>query len=149
MATTPELMAASYPIPTYRYVVTVGDQQMAFAAVSGLNIGYETILYKDGTGGVFKMPGQPQTMDITLKRGVFKGKSELYDWISSISLNQVEKRDISISLTDATATTPLITWNVSNAFPIKLSAPNFDATSNEVAIEEITLATGGVAVHFH
>ncbi|MCP1489802.1 phage tail-like protein [Pseudomonas fluorescens] len=149
MATTVDQIATTYPIPTYRYRVAVGDQEMAFSAVSGLEVSYETIEYKDGTGGVFRMPGQSTPVHITLRRGMVVGKSQLYDWISSISLNQVEKKDISISLTNASGNELLVTWNISNAFPTKLSAPNFDASSNEVAIEELSLLADAVTSKFH
>jgi phage tail-like protein len=149
MATTVDQIATTYPIPTYRYRVAVGDQEMAFSAVSGLEVSYETIEYKDGTGGVFRMPGQSTPVHITLRRGLVVGKSQLYDWISSISLNQVEKKDISISLTNESGNELLVTWNVSNAFPTKLSAPNFDASSNEVAIEELSLLADAVTSKFH
>lgn len=149
MATTVDQIATTYPIPTYRYRVAVGDQEMTFSAVSGLEVSYETIEYKDGTGGVFRMPGQSTPVHITLRRGMVVGKSQLYDWISSISLNQVEKKDISISLTNASGNELLVTWNISNAFPTKLSAPNFDASSNEVAIEELSLLADAVTSKFH
>ncbi|AMS13816.1 phage tail protein [Pseudomonas chlororaphis] len=149
MATTVDQIATTYPIPTYRYRVAVGDQEMAFSAVSGLEIGYETIVYKDGVGGVYRMPGQPTPVNITLRRGMVVGQSQLYDWISSTSLNQVEKKDISISLTNASGNELLVTWNISNAFPTKLSAPNFDASSNEVAIEELSLMADAVTTKFH
>ncbi|MDI2146121.1 phage tail protein [Pseudomonas sp. ITA] len=149
MATTVDQIATTYPIPTYRYRVAVGDQEMAFSAVSGLEIAYETIEYKDGIGGVYRMPGQLSPVHITLRRGMVVGKSQLYDWISSTSLNQVEKKDISISLTNASGSELLVTWNISNAFPTKLSAPNFDASSNEVAIEELSLLADAVTTKFH
>ncbi|WP_237577917.1 phage tail protein [Mycetohabitans sp. B6] len=39
----------------------------------------------------------------------------------------MEKKDISISLTDEAGKELLVTWNVSNAFPTKLTAPNQQA----------------------
>ncbi|PQQ38135.1 phage tail protein [Photorhabdus laumondii] len=149
MSTTVDQIAVQYPIPTYRFVVTVGDEQMSFQSVSGLDISYDTIEYRDGIGNWLQMPGQRQRPTITLKRGIFKGQSKLYDWINSISLNQIEKKDISISLTDETGSNLLITWNIANAFPEKLTAPSFDATSNEVAVQEISLKADRVTVEFH
>jgi len=149
MATTTEQIENTYPIPTYRYRVTVGEEEMAFNGVSGLELGFETIEYKDGMGGVYRMPGQLQPLNISLKRGVVVGRSQLYDWISSTSLNQVEKKDISISLTNESGSELLVTWNIVNAFPTKLSAPNFDATSNEVAIEDLSLLADKMTIQFH
>ncbi len=149
MSTTSEQIAVSYPIPTYRFVVSVGEEKMAFNGASGLDLGVETIEYKDGVGGWFQMPGQRQALNITLKRGVVKGQKQFYEWINSITLNQVEKKDISISLTNDAGSELLVTWNVSNAFPTKLSAPSFDASSNEVAIEELSLMADRLSVEFH
>ncbi len=149
MSVSADQIAVNYPIPTYRYTVAVGDEVMPFNSVSGLEIGYETIEYKDGIGNHYQMPGQRQPLNVSLKRGMVKGKSQLYDWLTSISLNQVEKKDISISLTNESGEDLLVTWNVSNAFPTKLTAPSFDATSNEVAIEELSLVAEHLSVQFH
>ncbi|KAF9898918.1 hypothetical protein EC991_009970 [Linnemannia zychae] len=139
--------ASTYPLPTYRFIVTVGKDRMAFNSVSGLE--QSTIEYKDGAGGLYQMPGQAEPLNITLKRGVVQNGSQLYDWITSISQNHVEKKDISISLTDETGKDLFVTWNIINAFPTKLSAPAFDATSNEVAFEEMNLAAEQLTVKFH
>jgi len=139
----------AYPIPTYRFRVTVGQSEIAFSGVSGLEMGVDTIEYKDGKGGVLHMPGQKQAINITLKRGVFKNDDKLYKWMESIMDNQMDKRDIQISLTNETGTELLVTWNVAKAFPTKLTAPSFDATSNEIAVEELTLTADRLSVEFH
>ena len=149
MADTSSNIVESYPIPSYRFIVTVGTDTMAFSAVSGLQMGFDTIEYKDGAGNAFKMPGQRQSLNVSLRRGLVKGKSQLSDWLNSIAFNRVDKKDISISLTDDTGSTLFVTWNVANAFPTSMSAPNFDATSNEVAVEELSLMADSVSVQFH
>ncbi len=109
MATTPAQIVVDYPIPTYRFVVSVGDEQIPFNNVSGLDISHEVIEYKDGTGNYYKMPGQRQSINLTLRKGVFSGNTKLFDWINSIQLNQVEKKDIAISLTNEAGTEILMT----------------------------------------
>ncbi|AQS36647.1 conserved hypothetical phage tail region protein [Shewanella psychrophila] len=147
--TTADTIAAEYPIPTYRFVVSLGDEKVSFKSVSGLDIKYESIEYKDGTGGIFRMPGQLQVSNITLSKGVFKGKNALHDWLSTISLNAVEKRDLMISLTDETGSELLASWSVVNAFPTGLTAPSFDATSNDIAVQEISLTADRVTFIAH
>ncbi|MDC9604116.1 phage tail protein [Xenorhabdus griffiniae] len=146
MSTSTSQIAVEYPIPSYRFIVSVGDEQIPFNSVSGLDIGYETIEYRDGVGNWFKMPGQRQSINITLRKGVFPGKTELFDWINSIQLNQVEKKDITISLTNDAGTELLMTWNVANAFPTSLTSPSFDATSNDIAVQEISLIADRVTM---
>ncbi|KAA1183143.1 MULTISPECIES: phage tail protein [Photorhabdus] len=146
MSTTPEQIAVEYPIPTYRFVVSIGDEKVPFNSVSGLDISHDVIEYKDGTGNYYKMPGQRQAINITLRKGVFSGDTKLFDWLNSIQLNRVEKKDISISLTNEAGTEILMTWSVANAFPTSLTAPAFDATSNEVAVQEISLTADRVTI---
>ncbi|MDX7990047.1 phage tail protein [Xenorhabdus littoralis] len=146
MSTSTSQIAVEYPIPSYRFLVSVGDEQIPFNSVSGLDISYDTIEYRDGVGNFFKMPGQHQPINITLRKGVFPGKTELFDWINSIQLNQVEKKDITISLTNDAGTELLMTWNVANAFPTSLTSPSFDATSNDIAVQEISLTADRVSM---
>ncbi|MEM6804933.1 MAG: phage tail protein, partial [Bacteroidota bacterium] len=71
--------------------------------------------------------------------------SAFYAWINSIRINQVEKRDIYIRLLDEVGS-PVISWLVINAFPVALIAPNFSASSNEVAIEQMNLMADRIAI---
>ncbi|WP_439412922.1 phage tail protein [Enterobacter ludwigii] len=146
MASTADEIAVQYPIPTYRFIVTLGDVQVPFTSASGLDINYDTIEYRDGTGNWFKMPGQRQVPSITLSKGVFPGENALYTWINSIQLNKVDKKDIIISLTNDTGTEVLMSWNVSNAFPTSLTSPSFDATSNEIAVQQVTLMADRISI---
>ncbi|CAQ84339.1 MULTISPECIES: phage tail protein [Photorhabdus] len=146
MSITQEQIAAEYPIPSYRFMVSIGDVQVPFNSVSGLDRKYEVIEYKDGIGNYYKMPGQIQRVDITLRKGIFSGKNDLFNWINSIELNRVEKKDITISLTNDTGSKVLMSWVVSNAFPSSLTAPSFDASSNEIAVQEISLVADRVTI---
>lgn len=148
MGTTAEQMAAQYPIPTYRFHVSVGDEVIAFSSVTGLESTNQTIEYKDGVDGLYQMPGQRDAINITLNKGIYFGQGPFYDWISSISLDRVEKKDITISLMSESGSEPLVSWNIIDAFPIKLSAPGLDATSNETAIEELSLLATRLTVAY-
>jgi phage tail-like protein len=149
MSLDPKTMSSTYPIPTYRFVVSVGKDQMSFSSVSGLDHSVQLVKYQDGTGNLFQMPGQAEPLTITLKRGVVPKQSQLYDWINAISFNRIEKKDVLISLTNETGSELLVTWNVMNAFPTKWTGPSLDATSNEVAFEELTLAADRLTLKFN
>ncbi|MFI5780313.1 phage tail protein [Nocardia sp. NPDC051570] len=146
-----EYVNDAYPVPTYRYTIDIdgdGKTDATFSGVSGLELGVDTIEYKDGMGNWFQMPGQRQAVNVTLRRGLLPKDGPLYSWLMSVSSNAVDKRDCTISLTDESGGTPLVTWKVSDAFPVKLTAPNFDASSNEIAVEEISLLGNRVSVEF-
>lgn len=156
MALTPDKIKSDYPLPSYNYKVDIGKDTIAFSEVSGLNIAYEKTVYKESSTEsgkasprVFRMPAQATDTTLTLKKGLVPAKSApaLYDWINSISLNQVQKKDIVISLCDETGK-PVVSWTVINAFPTKLDAPSFSATSNDAAIESMELLADGASINY-
>lgn len=155
MAVTTDTIKATYPLPVYNYRVEINGVAVAFSEVSGLNLSFETATYKESqiasglTGPkVFHMPAQLNPVTITLKKGVVRGGVSLvplYDWINTTVINQIEKKDIYIRLMDETGT-PVISWQVINAFPTKLDAPTFEANSNDVAIESMELMADRIAI---
>ncbi|WP_298774530.1 phage tail protein [uncultured Shewanella sp.] len=157
MATTVAEIETDYPIPVYRFLVSFpykGKDEKEefttrFSEVSGLDIGVETITYKDGLGKKH-MPGQSTDINITMKRGLVRKGSGFYEWLTSISLNKVEKKDITVSLIadDDPKSAPLITWTVTNAFPKKLTAPSFNGGSNEASVESLELMADNITIAF-
>lgn len=151
MATTVKEIKDSYPIPVFYYRVTIdGDDSHAFSEVSGLCIEYETITYLDGMSyrnGAKKMPGMPKPVTLTLKKGIVRKDSYLFEWISSIGLNTVEKRDVRVDLLDETGEA-VVSWTFNNAFPIKLSAPTLSSSTNEVAIETLEITGGTLSLEY-
>jgi len=154
MALSKDDIKNSYPIPSYNYSVEIGDQTVAFSQVSGLSMSFETTTYKEspvesGKPGpvTMKMPAQSSDISLTLQKGIVRGKSipVLYQWINSVQINQIDKKDISIRLMDETGA-PVIVWKVINAFPTSLEAPTFDANSNDAAIESLQLTADRIII---
>jgi phage tail-like protein len=151
---TKEDIRNEYPLPVYNYRVEIGGDAVAFSEVSGLSVSYETSTYKEsptasGAPGprVMIVPGQRNPAKITLKKGIVRGASlqQLYGWIRTIQINQVEKKDVFIRLCDEKGDA-VISWKVTNAFPTKLDAPTFDAKSNDAAIESMELSADFIAI---
>lgn len=147
MALTKENIQTDYPLPVYNYRVEIGGEAVAFTEVSGLTISYESTVYKEsptasGAPGprLMQMPAQRTPPTITLKKGLVRKTSlrVLYDWIKTVQINQIEKKDIFVRLCDEKGEA-VISWKVSNAFPVKLDAPTFDAKSNDAAIQSMEL----------
>jgi phage tail-like protein len=149
MATSVDDIRNKYPIPAFYYQVSIdGNDAIAFSEISGLSIEYETITYKDGLSwrdGAKYMPGMTTPVNLTLQKGIVKADSYLFNWINTVSLNTVEKRDITISLLNENHE-PTVSWVVKDAFPKKLNAPSFNASSNEVAIESLELMASSLEV---
>jgi phage tail-like protein len=156
MATSKAEMKANYPLPLASYTVSFGKDSVSVSEVTGLNIQYEMTTYKEsqtdsGKIGpkVFYMPAQAGAVTVTLKKAVVPEKSKVafYDWINSISLNQVEKKDVTISLYSVDGE-PEVVWTIYDAFPTKLEAPGFNANSNDPAIETIELKGTSVSINY-
>ena len=152
MATTVEEIKNNYPLPAYNFRVEIeGMNPISFAEISGLSIARETITYRDGLScvqGAKHMPGMVSDIRFTMKKGVVKADSKLYDWINSTRVTTVEKKNITISLMDEKGEFPVVTWKVKNAFPVKLDAPTFDAKTNEVAIEALELMADDLKIEY-
>lgn len=141
-------MATDYPIPVFFFEVDWGGTRIGFTEVSGLSVETQPIDYRDGLSKEYvmaKIPGMQSYSSLTFKRGIFKGDNELYDWWNSVSQNTIEKRDITITLLDETAS-PVVTWSVKNAWASKIDGPGLNSTSNEVAIETMEVVHEGLTI---
>ncbi|MDD2720198.1 MAG: phage tail protein [Gallionella sp.] len=141
-------MPAQYPLPVFHFSVEWGSMRIGFSEVSGLTQENQAIEYREGNFpeySTIKMPGMRKFSNLTLKRGITKSDNEFFRWLSTIKLNQVERRNIIISLLNENHE-PVMTWVAHNAFPVKVEGPQLKASGNEVAIESIELAHEGLAL---
>lgn len=154
MAIAKDQIKTDYPLPVYNYRVDIGADTIAFSEVSGLEISVETITYKEsqvasGIAGpnVMHMPGASKPLTITMKKGFVVAKSVpvLYNWLKSTELNRIDKKDITVHLCDEKGIS-VVRWKVIDAFPTKLTAPSFNASSNEVAIETMELMASSMEI---
>ena len=139
---------ATYPLPKFHFLVQWGGKRIGFSEVTGLDIQLEPIEYREGSSPQFskiKMPGLQKFSNITLKRGTVANDKEFYTWMKTVSMNTIERRDLTISLLNENHE-PVISWKVINAFPIKVQASDLKADGNEVAIETIEIAHEGLDI---
>lgn len=139
---------SKYPVSKFHFSVEWGGTTIGFTEVSGLDVETEVIEYRQGASPEYskiKMPGMQKFSNITLKRGTFRSDNEYYEWWNSIQLNQVLRRDITISLLDETHS-PVVVWKVRNSWPTKITSTDLKADGNEVAIESIELAHEGLSI---
>lgn len=138
----------TYPLPKFHFVVEWSGTRVGFTEVTGLDMQVEAIEYREGNSKEYskiKMPGMHKFSNVTLKRGSVSGDKEFYAWINTVSLNKVERRDLSISLLNEKHE-PVFTWKIKQAFPVKVQASDLKADGNEVAIETIELAHEGLNI---
>ena len=139
---------SNYPLSTNHFTVEWGGQRIGFTEVSGLSIEMELISYREGASPEYsntKMPGQIKHTNIVLKRGISQGDNDFYDWLNTVKLNSIERRDIVISLLNEEHE-PVVSWRVKNAFPVKIEWSDLKANASEPAIETIEIAHEGISV---
>lgn len=119
-----------------------------FTEASGLGSEHEVIEHKivtpDGHEIVRKIPGRLKWGDITLKRGI-TANMDMWKWRKNVEDGKVAeaRRDGSIIMKDEQFN-EVARWNFTAGWPSKITGPSVNTTSNEVGIEEMTIAHEGI-----
>lgn len=137
---------ATYPFTRFKYKVEIpGVGAAGFSEVTGFDASIDVVEYRNGADKPStpqKLPGLRKYSNITLKWGVTDNKA-VYDWIAGWILKQGERKDISVTLLDD-EDADKATWTITAAWPIKYTAPEFNATASEVAMESVEIAHEGL-----
>lgn len=139
----------AWPLPSFYFKVSVdGIGDISCSEVSGLETEFDVIEYRAGDSPVFtkvKMPGLRKTSDVTLKKGMFKDDKAMWDWLNQVNLNTIERKTVTVSLLDESGN-PVKTWQLTNAWPKKITIEGFKSDGNTAAIETLILAHEGVTL---
>ena len=136
---------AGYPHGKFNYKVEIdGLEAGGFSEVTGFDASIDVIEYREGdmTQTPLKIPGLKKYGNITLKQGLVDSMV-LYEWMTAGLEGDVERKTLTITLLDI-AGSPAASWQIINAWPGKYTAPDFNATSSEVAIESLEIAHEGM-----
>jgi phage tail-like protein len=135
------------PIRNFRFKMEVkglGDAQ--FTDVAGFNATTDVIEYRTGVDKeIRKFPGITKYGNITLKRAVTSVESDFWklmrDYVETGAgkPDQLPKFNGTLSAVDYATDSVLASWEFTNAFPMKYTAPDFTAKGNDVGIESMEL----------
>ena len=115
-----------------------------FTECSGLGSEHETIEHKvvteSGQEIVMKLPGRLKWENVTLKRGI-TSNMDVWNWRKQVEDGNVEaaRHNGSVVMYDQHLNV-IARWNFENAWPVKVSGPTPKSDSNEISIEELTIA---------
>ena len=135
------------PYGGFNFLVDLGDgdpqaEESAFSEVHGLDTWVEVIEYRSGAdrdASPTKLTGLNKCSDVTLKRG-FTGSLRLYRWFDAVRNGDANAvRTVTITLL-AEEHTPIATWKLHRARPVRYAVGPLLAESSDVAIEELVLA---------
>lgn len=156
MATYDNGTGLAYPLTKMNFLVTVENINgtAAFNEVSGIEASVDVIEFRQGNAhsmAPVKIPGLVKHGNVTLKMGYTIDnafKAWILDCVSE-TRGELPRAKVSIELIDTNTGTPSTAvtnisgphvWVLTNAWITKYSAPDLNATANEVAIESIELA---------
>lgn len=132
------------PFSSFNFLVEIdGITRAAFRDCSGIDSSQQASDYREGGEPlrVRKIPGLNTYSNINLKRGVTMD-AELWEWRKKAADGRVERKNLSIILLDDKGDEQ-IRWNFVDAWPTKWAGSSFNATGNDVAVEELDLAHEG------
>lgn len=116
------------------------DMDSSFQEVSGLKLTISTEPKKEGGNNMspYSFPNPPTYSDLVLKRCLMPN-SNLDAWCKKAFENfQFDPKDIELALLGSDGI-PLALWNISKAYPISWELSSLNSTSNQLAIETLTL----------
>lgn len=133
------------PLVGFHFAVDIqGVVTGYFTECSGLGSEHEVVEHKvvteTGQEVMLKLPGRLKWDNITLKRGI-TSNLDIWDWRKQVEDGGVAgaRRDGSIVMYDQELN-EVARWNFERAWPLKVSGPSPKADSNEIGIEELTIA---------
>jgi phage tail-like protein len=144
VAQTLQKQRTSHPLAAYNFRVTVDGMAMRFAKVSGLQREHRTVTYRDGLsfreGERISKFHVDAFAPVTLEQGTVIGHTFLCEW-----LERQEPSAMEVSLCDESGI-PVIAWRIAKALPVKLTAPTFDASSNQSSIDVLEIRAAGISM---
>ena len=115
-----------------------------FTECSGIGSEHEVIEHKvineSGQEVIMKIPGRLKWENMVFKRGI-TSSMDIWDWRKTVEDGDVEgaRRNGSVIMFDQQLN-PVAQWDFERAWPVKVSGPQPKADSNEVGVEELTIA---------
>ena len=135
-----------YPYKKYNYKMVIdGQEEAGFSEVTAPDISSDPVEYREGnmTGKVpIRQPGILKYSNITLMRGSTESQT-FVNWMKVIQEGKAPRKTVVITLLDDEMK-EVASWRLEKAWPTKYIAPDFNATSQEVAIERLELVCEGI-----
>ena len=140
-----------YPATGFHFLVSFelpsSPVDVSFQSVSGLSVELEFEEVKEGGQRLFthQLPVRTKHSDLVLKRGLYSG-SFLTKWFNDALDNFIYLPiNLEVVLLNENHL-PIKVWRIAHALPKKLEISSFNAESNEIVVETLTLTYHHVEV---
>ena len=133
------------PVAELRFKVVLQPELAIgrFSECTGIAVEVETKEYQEGGSNDFvhKLPTRVKYPNIVLKRGVTHEEA-LLQWFFESRFTP-KRRDMTITLMGP-GTQTVRSWVFMNAYPVKWTGPNLNASSNAIASEQLEIVHNGL-----
>jgi len=140
---------AAHPYAAFNFTVTLSGATIGFMECTGLDSETATMEYRDSAlpqgatapgSYVRKLSGMESYPNVVLRRGMTADTSlwEMHEQIRDGTWVNYDGLTVTITLQDEKRQT-VMTWELQNAWPNKISGPVLNARTNEIAIETLEL----------
>ena len=142
-------------IAKFFFRITLDGTQLSFQEVNGMNSTTKVIEYRHGDSEDFfptKRLGLSEFGEITLKKGVFADDLAVTEFYNAIYdkeyMSETTGRfDALFELLDETGDT-ILSWNLHNCIPVKLTLDGLKSDDNAAAVESIEVAVENILTQF-
>lgn len=136
------------PLVGFQFSLDVNQMTGYFTEVSGIGSENAVVTHKvvtpEAKEVTLQIPGRVEWGEVTMKRGLTTN-IEFWEWREMVVTGNVAtaRQDCTITMYDREYS-PVVVWNLINAWPSKLSGPTIASDSNDFTIEELTLVHEGL-----
>lgn len=138
----------SDPYRGFLFTVSLGAHSSpvaGFSEVTVPDITIDTVDYREGNQSPFRrvLSGLHSFGRVTLQRGLTNDMT-LYQWHQDVmnygTSHSGVRKQVNITLSDGNIDNKVVTWKLSNAWPVRLQMGALHAASSDVVIETLELA---------
>ncbi len=145
-----------WPLSKFSFKISIGgfSGELDFETMDGLGATVAKMEFRDGNSKKFHKQHRPTLTSydpVTLKKGMFQGDSEIYDWFSNVSSGALfgDARTVTIKLTEIDfgmgglggSHRVLFQWTLDKAYVTKFTPPSLDGgAESEPAVEELEIS---------
>lgn len=135
------------PLASFNVIVTVENMRAGFSEVGGLATETDVLEHRERAEAITsrKIPGMRKYTNISLKRGYTPDAKDLWNWRKGVMEGKTQRLAGTITLVDE-ARRPVRTWKFTEGWPSKWAGPALNATSNDIAIEELEICVEGLTL---
>ena len=136
------------PYPQFYFKVEWGSSIIHFSEISGLDNKTPTVEYRHGDSSSFypiEMPGIGKVNKVTMKRGIFQGNSDYWQWYSEIKLGTGFITMIVIQLLNENGN-PTMEWTLNDVKPAKITTTDTKPEGNNPSIESLEVEFGTMII---